>query len=435
MINTKGHERWDNVGNIACAIIEIVEMIFFGGIFLKKREIKKKTAVICFLFAVLLNVSKLYFNLIPEINLMLSVCLCISVIFVFFKPSIKNGLFAAVIFIIVAMLSETLAQYMIKKVLGIAYNEVSIDTQQFFAPLSIAVNIIILLYCKKIHKKQLNDLPLRYTAPIMMIPIVTLMIILIFDRAIALADIGGEEFILPFVMMLLYINFITFDFIDNYTNKIMLENANEIIRIDKENYKLLENNEMELRDLRHDIRKHMQIITQLKNNHSSNIESQLEKYIDNLQDTVNKITSVTYTGNEVLDSILNIKGRKAKIQNIKYFVKSNISANLMIHDMDITTILCNALDNAIEASGKTEEAVIVIFIESNIEQVHFLIENTSKRVEFDDGEIKTTKRDKKNHGYGLHSIKQCVKKYNGSMKISYDYGVFTIDIKMDNKIE
>lgn len=423
------------MGNMVCAVIEIMEMIFYGDIFLERRGIKKKTAVICFLFAALFNVSKLHFNLIPEINLLLSVCLCISVIFIFFKPSIKNGLFAAAIFIIVAMLSEILAQYMIKTALGIAYNEVSMNTQQLFAPLSIAINIIILLYCKKIHRKRLNDLPLRYTAPIMAIPIVTLMIILIFDRAIALSNIGGEGFILPFVMMLLYINFITFDFIDNYTNKIMLENAKEIIRIDKENYKLLENNEMELRDLRHDMRKHMQIINQLKNDHSGNIESQLEKYIDDLQDTVNKITSVTYTGNEVLDSILNIKGRKAKIQNIKYFVKSNISANLKINDIDITTILCNALDNAIEASTQTKEAAIVIFIESNSERVHFLIENTSKRIEFVDGEIKTTKRDKKNHGYGLHSIRQCVKKYDGSMKISYNDGVFSIDIQMDNKIE
>ena len=142
---------------------------------------------------------------------------------------------------------------------------------------------------------------------------------------------------------------------------------------------------------------------------------------------------MSYTGNEVLDSILNIKGRRAKALNIRYFVKSNISADILINDMDISTILGNAIDNAIEGAVDTEEASIVIYIETESEYVRFLIENTANEVNFVDGIIETTKKDKRNHGRGIHNIKTCVEKYKGTAKFDYDEGVFVLDIKMLNQ--
>lgn len=421
-----------HIVNISCAIVDIIEMLFFYSIFLKKRDMKRNRFLGCFMIAAMLSVGKLYLEVEPEVNLLLSTIICIAVAFIFYKSSIKNRLFAAVVFIIIAMLSESVAQYMLKTVLGVAYCDISMKVQKIFAPLSAAITMVILLYMKKIHKKQLTDIPWKYSIPIMLVPIFSLSIILIVDRIIILSNIGGEEIILPFVLMLLYVNFVMFDFIESYSNKIMLESANEIIRIDKENYQILERNEMELRDLRHDMRKHMQIIRHLKKENNSNIDDKLEEYIEDLQNTVNKITSVSYTGNEVLDSILNIKGKKAKLQNIKYFVKSNIETKLLINDMDITTLLCNALDNAIEGTMKTDDPTIVIYIESNDKNVEFLIENTADNVIFVNGEIETTKKDKKNHGRGLNNIKTCVKKYDGTVRISYSDEIFTIDIKIPN---
>lgn len=100
--------------------------------------------------------------------------------------------------------------------------------------------------------------------------------------------------------------------------------------------------------------------------------------------------------------------------------------------MDITTLLCNALDNAIEGTMKTDDPTIVIYIESNDKNVEFLIENTADNVIFVNGEIETTKKDKKNHGRGLNNIKTCVKKYDGTVRISYSDEIFTIDIKIPN---
>lgn len=421
-----------HIGNIVCAIMDVVEILFFYNIFFERKKMNNKTFLLCSVIASLINVGKLYIDKPPIINLCLSLCLFIVIVMILYKGTRINRLIAAVVFVIFVMLSETLAQYLIEIILGVSYSEITVDSQTWFAPLSMAIVIIILMYTKKVHKKQLVDIPLKYLIPTMLTPIVSLIIILIADKIISLSDGQGEKLILPLVLMLLYVSFITFDFIESYSNKIKLDAAQEIIEKDRENYKILEENERELRALRHDIRKHMPIIKNLKDVKKDGINKDIEEFVDDLQNTVNKITSVSYTGNEMLDSIFNIKGRRAKALNIRYFVKSNISADIKIRNVDLSTILCNALDNAIEGAVNTSEASIVNYIEVDDEHIKFLIENTSNKVHFIDGKISTTKSDKKNHGKGMDNIRFCVDKYDGTVTFDYDEGIFITNIRIKN---
>lgn len=50
------------------------------------------------------------------------------------------------------------------------------------------------------------------------------------------------------------------------------------------------------------------------------------------------------------------------------------------------------------------------------------------------GKIQTSKEDKAYHGYGLKSMKNIVKKYNGIMKISTEDDIFrlTMTFTIDN---
>ena len=45
-----------------------------------------------------------------------------------------------------------------------------------------------------------------------------------------------------------------------------------------------------------------------------------------------------------------------------------------------------------------------------------------------DGKLKTTKKDTKNHGYGMKSIEQITGKYGGRLEIQKDNGKFAVDI-------
>lgn len=277
-------------------------------------------------------------------------------------------------------------------------------------------------------------MPLKYAMPIMLVPMLSLIMIIMIDKVISVSNGAGDKLILPLVIMLMYVNFIMFDYMESYSNKLQLEAANEIIRKDRENYKILEENEKEIREIKHDIRKHMQVIANMnKSKNKDDLNLEISQYIDDLQNVVDNMTSVSYTGNEVLDSILNIKARRARIFNIRYFVKTNIEEEILIREMDLSTILCNALDNAIEGAVGTEEASIVLLVETIDNKLRILIENTSNEVKFSNGKIVTKKSDKKNHGKGLENIKKCLKMYNGTMKINYDDGVFVFESILNNK--
>lgn len=420
------------IGNIICAIMDIVEVLFFYSIFFERKDLNNKKYLCFGIIASAISIAKLYINIEPIVNLCISLCVFVTLGLILYKGPVFIRIISGCIFVIVGMLAETLAQLIIELLLGVSYNDVTVNTQVLFAPLTMAIIIIILIYAKRVRKKQLSDVPLKYLIPITLIPIVSLAIILIIDKIIAFSDGYGEKLILPLVLMLLYVSFITFDYIESYSNKIQLEAAQEIIEKDRENYKILEENEHELRNLRHDIRKYLEVIKNLQyeNPHSRDIE----EFVNDLENAVNNITSVSYTGNETLDSILNIKGRRAKALNIRYFVKSNIYADINISELDLSTILCNALDNAIEGALNTDEASIVIYIETTDEYIKFLIENTSNEVLFENDKIVTTKKDKRNHGRGMQNIQKAVLKYKGNVRFDYDEGVFIVDIKMPNSI-
>ena len=44
--------------------------------------------------------------------------------------------------------------------------------------------------------------------------------------------------------------------------------------------------------------------------------------------------------------------------------------------------------------------------------------------------IKTTKKDRVNHGYGLQNIKYVVEKYNGKVTTEYENGCFSLKIEL-----
>ena len=103
--------------------------------------------------------------------------------------------------------------------------------------------------------------------------------------------------------------------------------------------------------------------------------------------------------------------------------------------IDITTIFGNLLDNAIEATEKVEPSKRAISL--NINQkgklVLIYIYNTyQENLKIENNKLITTKKDSFNHGFGLKSIENIVKKYNGDLKISTNNNIFELNIILQN---
>ena len=298
--------------------------------------------------------------------------------------------------------------------------------------ISLILNFVMIYSVSLFIRKRQTTLSLKYWIMLLLFPLFSLFIVICTDALILLANIHSIKYIillLIIVLGLLYFNTVVFEFIDSYSSKLQLEAAQELIAAQEENYRLLENNETTLRILQHNINKHMEIM----DNIVSNDMPAAKEFAQSLKDLTAIPLGIVYTNDTVLDAILNLECKKAAASKIQYTVKVNrITEPLNIIAADKSTILSNAIDNAIEACYKTREKFIIIDIASDKQHIKIQIENSSLPIKIKSNTILTTKKNTALHGFGLKSIKQTIKKYNGYLKISYKDGITTLIILMDN---
>lgn len=116
-----------------------------------------------------------------------------------------------------------------------------------------------------------------------------------------------------------------------------------------------------------------------------------------------------------------IKAKNAKKENIRFQTNLDNIQLGCISEYDFVSILFNLLDNAIESCVKmTEKQSCFINLDCFTDKGQLVIhsENScneklpeSKHLFF------TTKPDKKQHGMGMHIIREAIQKYNGSIEI------------------
>ena len=115
-------------------------------------------------------------------------------------------------------------------------------------------------------------------------------------------------------------------------------------------------------------------------------------------------------------------------------MKVNIPKDINIHPWDLCTILGNALDNGIEANEKIEnENRRNIKVNINSYKDYLLIEISNPALFNpidEEGKLKTTKKDRENHGFGMKGIKSVVEKYNGILNYEYSKGEFILSIML-----
>ncbi|WP_049895556.1 sensor histidine kinase [Oribacterium sp. NK2B42] len=206
----------------------------------------------------------------------------------------------------------------------------------------------------------------------------------------------------------------------------------------------VENIYSDLRGLKHDMRNHLNNIMQYVKN-TGNDMSEIDGYIGELEDSVNKLDFSSKSGNPITDIILYQRMQEAKRSGITFEVDfvapdlGNIKTDYVtpgsgqieagfvapnsgrIDIYDIAVILDNALDNAFEACRKVEGAREISLKSYMKGTLYFIeIENVfDGQVTFDKdtGLPVTSKADKHLHGIGMSNIQKCARKYMGDIDI------------------
>lgn len=144
---------------------------------------------------------------------------------------------------------------------------------------------------------------------------------------------------------------------------------------------------------------------------------------------------VSDTGNKCIDALINTKYATAKEKGIEFILKIFIPEELPINQCDIGIVLGNILDNAIEATEKSNSSVKKIEIAMGIkkEALILVVKNPLAGAlrKDKDGKLLSTKEDSKKHGYGINSIIRVARKYNGDVIIEEEEGQFVITVTMN----
>lgn len=193
----------------------------------------------------------------------------------------------------------------------------------------------------------------------------------------------------------------------------------------QEQYELAKENINLINQKSHDLKHQIRALRRLN-------KEEFDRYLNEMEDSVQIYESIVKTGNDVFDTILTEKSLYCQKHEIKVTCVADGGQLDFIETIDLYAILGNALDNAIEAVekfGDLEKRQIDVLIhrQQNFLVMHFINPVQNKLV-FEDDLPVTTKGDKAFHGFGLRSIAHFVKKYEGHMTVSEEEGCFSLKI-------
>lgn len=207
----------------------------------------------------------------------------------------------------------------------------------------------------------------------------------------------------------------------------------------KEEYKLLKSNisaqeklaletmerYSEVRTLKHDMKHYLTVAAELISNEQS---EEAKSYIESvLDEKIAPAGMVVNTGSAVVDAVINSKISLCSEKGIstKCIIDTQFEGS---NDVDISILLSNLLDNAINGCDKSNPHIELVI--SKVKSMTYIAVKNSiaESVLLNNPDLKTDKQNKSEHGFGIKSIKQIADKYDGSIEFKEENGVFIAEV-------
>lgn len=171
-----------------------------------------------------------------------------------------------------------------------------------------------------------------------------------------------------------------------------------------------------------------------------NKSSEALGYIESLVDEITKFNYILDIENPFLSALVNAKLTLAQQEKIYMEADVNIPVNINIESIDLSIIIGNLLDNAIEACrlDDIDYKYIELHAEYSDNDLVIRVINSKSiniKVNLNDKKDRfTSKDDKENHGFGLRNIKETVNKYGGVTEIEDKGDHFVVNIRITTPI-
>ena len=272
-------------------------------------------------------------------------------------------------------------------------------------------------------KDEIKELPVRYSFMLVLIPIGSIYIMNnIFMLGYRLHSNRANIQSAVTAVILLGVNVLVFYIYIKLADDLQLRRMTSVY---EQQLDLCERHQQErelsilqLRDVRHNMKNNLVSILAYAENGDN---EKIIRFVNEIMEEGGiKTSTVTNSGNIVIDSLIGYWYVEAKKVGIDFSVNLNIPMEMPFRGADICLILGNLLENAVEAAQKAEgkkyirlhmiydKNNLLLFVENNYKGV--LIKTKDKR-------LKSTKTDAGNHGVGLSSVYRIAAKYHGVVTI------------------
>lgn len=369
----------------------------------------------------------------PTINIIANLIMFFLITFNY-ESTISGRLIATVSIYMILMTIESVV------VLAMQYFDISIvstdsDLAIIAAFISIKIlsyNVMLLLSNFKLIRSNVKVSCLHWLS-IFAIPSGTLVVAIIMIMKVSKDNLTEMLISIVILFIINVVVFYLYDVLmksyDEKMEKALLEQQN---RAYLRQLEIISQSQENLREFRHNIKNHVLTFKTLIEN---NDNKAAVEYLNNVNNSIDFSDEYSKTGNFEIDSILNYKLNKANLCGIKTDINIKVPARLNIRPFDLSVVLGNLLDNAIDAADKCDEKVIKLSIELDRNVLYVSVTNSFEgALNYVNGKLTTTKDDKGNHGLGLSSVQKTLEKYNGAIELRHNNNTFFADVLIYNQV-
>ena len=182
-----------------------------------------------------------------------------------------------------------------------------------------------------------------------------------------------------------------------------------------------------MRGWRHDYHNHIQA---LKAHMELGQYEEADKYLDMLESDLTTVDTVIKTGNVMADAILNSKLTLMKERKIPVDVTAVLPGELPVSGVDLSVLIGNLLDNAMEAQEKLPEGERFVRIYADVikKQLYIAVTNAMSGRAVKTGNIVLSTKGKDGHGFGILRIDSIAARYHGFVNRQSEEGVFATEV-------
>lgn len=277
---------------------------------------------------------------------------------------------------------------------------------------------------KKIFtNEEIKELPAGHNILLVFIPVGSIYIMnAVFTLAYSASWEYAEVYSLMSVVILLIINVLVFYVYIKLADDLQAKRMNVVyeqqLELCERHQEETEISMLQMRDVRHSMRNHfISILAYAERGECGEII----RFVDDvIEDGKLEWSGIVNTGNIVMDSLVGYWERMAEQEGIEFRSELSIPMEMPFKGADISLILGNLLENAVEGAGKAEKKKYIrLKIKYDKRNLLIIVENSykGKLVKGTGEELRTTKTDAANHGIGLSSVRRAVGKYHGTVSI------------------